>query len=117
MGDPNYLLYEERRSIRMLNAIIFGCLGGLLPDILRIIKSRYKSKIPQYLTRFNFWLGIILLVIIGGLTAWLMGAEGPKEAIAFGFAAPEVISKLAAKSVETVDRGEIPFRLRQWWAN
>lgn len=98
----------------MSHAILCGCIGGLLPDILRIIKTRYKKRLPSYLSTLNFWLGILFLVAIGGLTAWLLEAEKPKEALAYGFAAPELLSRFLAKSIEEIDRGG-PFRLREWW--
>lgn len=97
-----------------------GCVGGLLPDILRIIKNRHDSNVPSYLKRFNFWLGVILLVALGGFAAWLLEATNAKEAVTFGFAAPQVISSLVGGSKGVVDRGAIEpskFGLRIWWAS
>lgn len=97
-----------------------GCFGGLLPDILRFIKNRHNSNLPSYLKRINFWLGVILMVVLGGLAAWLMQATDAKEAVTFGFAAPQVFSSLAAKSKGVVDRGAMEpskFGLRTWWGS
>lgn len=96
--------------------VLAGCIGGLLPDILRIIKNRYKKKPPSYLKSRNFWLGVFLLVALGGLAASLL-AQSPKDALAYGFAAPEIFSRLASKSAEGVDLGDAGFfDLRAWWA-
>jgi hypothetical protein len=99
--------------------ILFGCLGGLLPDVLRLIRSRYDGALPAYLRSGAFWLGLALLAVVGGFTAWLAGATEIQQALAYGFGAPEVISRLAAnpRSAErALPRGAPSFSLRSWWA-
>jgi hypothetical protein len=118
--------------------IALGCVGGLLPDVIRLVKNRGNSAVPDYLKAPMFWIGFILLVAIGGFAAWLLGAQDLKQAVAFGYAAPELLSNLGAepkgagqkKAPEDVDRtrraGDIdrtprtkarrePFNLRRWW--
>ena len=51
--------------------ILIGCAGGLIPDALRIIKNRPDPKVPEYLRSVTFWIGLLLLVILGRLAAWL----------------------------------------------
>ncbi len=107
-----------------LPLFLFGCLGGLLPDVLRIIRNRRKIRLPNYLRKLNFWLGTLLLVGVGGLTAWILSAETAKDALIYGFASPQILSQLAA-SVQTgrVERGmneeagEFSFGLLQWWGS
>lgn len=96
------------------NVILLGCVGGLLPDVIRLIKLRYEEFPPDYLKRPLFWVGVILLVAIGGLAAWAMGAQTPKDALIYGFAAPELFSRLASKAVEEAQMAT--FDLRQWWS-
>lgn len=108
--------------------ITIGCAGGLLPDILRIIKNRHDSELPSYVRMFNFWLGLVALVILGGFAVWVLGATQPREALIIGFTAPEVLSNLAAKNQDSkergavdrgakdADRGSEKFSLRKWWA-
>lgn len=107
-----------------LPLFLLGCLGGLLPDILRLIRNRHKIRIPTYLRKLNFWLGTILLVGVGGLTAWVLSAETAKDALIYGFASPQILSQLAAAArVERVERGvrewenETPFNLLKWWSS
>jgi hypothetical protein len=97
-----------------MSVILLGCLGGLLPDVIRLIKLRYEEFPPEYLKRPLFWIGVALLVAIGGLAAWALGAQTPKEALIYGFAAPELFSRLAAKTVEEAKKPA--FDLRWWWA-
>lgn len=99
-----------------LAIVVLGCVGGLVPDVLRLVKTRYKKRLPAYLRYLNFWVGVVLLIAIGGLAAWLLAAQDPKDALAYGFAAPELLSRLLATSVKEVDRGEAKFNLREWWA-
>jgi hypothetical protein len=111
-------LIEEELKMAPFNLSLFvlGCGAGLLPDALRIIKNRHEPQLPAYLRAANFWLGVVLLAALGGIVTWALGAQSVKEALAYGFAAPEIISRLAAKYVAEVDRGEAAFDLRQWWA-
>lgn len=94
--------------------ILLGCAGGALPDIIRIVKGRYSTELPDYLKSLNFWIGFALLIILGGLAALLGDAKGAKEALAFGFAAPEIISR--ALSGEPGTRGSTVGDITRFWA-
>ena len=98
--------------------ILIGGAGGLIPDILRIIKNRYEPGLPDYLGSFTFWTGLLLLVILGGLAAWLGEAANVKQALAYGFAAPEFISRILSSGGATpvAAKGDVQFSLRQWWS-
>jgi hypothetical protein len=61
----------------------------------------------------NFWIGFGLLLVLGIAAAWLGEAKEIKEALAYGFSAPEIISRLLSKS--TGDRGSISS-IRNWWS-
>ena len=64
----------------VLGLFLLGCLGGAVPDLLRIIKNRYKANLPKYLRSANFWIGLVILIGIGGLTAWILEATTAKDA-------------------------------------
>ncbi len=104
---------------------LLGCAGGLLPDVLRLIKNRYEKLEKVYLQP-SFWLGLALLVGLGGLCAWLGGATDFKAALAFGYGAPEAISKLLSASGTTGTASTLTahglvsplpekFNLLHWW--
>jgi hypothetical protein len=97
--------------------ILVGCAGGLIPDALRIIKNRYEPKVPEYLRSVTFWLGLLLLVIFGGFAAWLGEAANVKQALAYGFAAPEFISRILSggEAASPAAEGEGKLSLREWW--
>ncbi len=112
-----------------LEMVVLGCIGGLLPDLLRLIKARDTGSVPKH---FMFWLAWILLIAIGGFTAWLFDADQAKEAVALGFTAPEVLSKLGAKNEPAVQPADVQrsfsdsqslpsskkttFHPRGWWS-
>lgn len=98
--------------------ILIGCGGGLIPDILRIIKNRYEPKVPEYLGSATFWIGFLFLLILGGLAAWLGEAANVKQALAYGFAAPEFISRILSGGGTTTGAAKVEGKLslRQWWS-
>jgi len=99
-----------------LDFFLLGVFGGALPDIIRIIKGRYEKKFPEYLKYPGFWAGFVLLIALGGLAAWLLGADNVKTALALGFSAPEIFSRLASRSDGPDQDREAPFKLRDWWS-
>jgi len=94
-----------------------GCVGGALPDVIRVVKSRYEIELPKYWKSPNFWIGLIILVILGGLASWLGGAADPKSALAFGYGAPEVISRsLSSNNLVTMGASHLSDVMRRWWS-
>ncbi len=94
-----------------------SCLGGVLPDVLRIIAARYDGP-PKYLSKGFFWLGLVLLVLVAGVTAVLVQPKDTVGALAVGFGAPEIISKLLSRPGDrgAGTGGSIVNDLRSWWA-
>lgn len=108
-----------------LSFFLLGCLGGILPDILRIIRNKDKGTIPDNFKKLGFWLGFVLQIGVGGLTAWILNSTTAKDALIYGYAAPQVLSQLAgALKTERVERkvGDRPaeprpFKLLNWWSS
>ena len=101
---------------------IYGCLGALLPDILRVIRERYQKKLP-YLRYGPFWIGLALLVGLGGLLAYWCNADSIHAALAYGFSGPEIITRLLAAPTRPPSAigGAAPvavprLEIREWWA-
>ena len=108
--------------------VALGALGGVLPDVLRIIKSSRENVAAAYLRRIEFYLGLVGAILVGGLVAWLLQASKPLEAIAYGFSGPAILTKLISKadgqagdsggemigSVAEAKRFSLPL-LRSWW--
>ncbi|MGB7539439.1 MAG: hypothetical protein WBM17_12945 [Anaerolineales bacterium] len=86
-----------------LSFFLVGCLGGLLPDALRLARNRYQTKVLDYLKTVNFWLGLLMLALVGGLTVWVLGLTSAKDALIYGYAAPAVISQLVASITPNAD--------------
>lgn len=93
-----------------------GCSGGLIPDVLRIVKERYKDELPNYLWGLNFWIGLVLLALIGGLAAIIGEASDWKHALALGYAGPELLSRAFAGGAVALSSKRIAPVMRRWWA-
>jgi hypothetical protein len=102
--------------------VLCGAGGGLLPDIIRFIKSRYDDQPIPYLKRWRFWISVALLVPLGALAAWVLEPKNPLQAFAFGYAAPELLSRVFSSEADkrTLDAPELKKNgvspLRTWWA-
>lgn len=63
----------------------------VLPDVLRLIGERYKGA-PHHLKTLFFWYSMVLLVGVAGLATYLLIPSRIVDAVAIGFAAPEILS-------------------------
>jgi len=93
--------------------LLWSALGGITPDLIRLVKAG-DSGAPTYLKSWFFWISFVILALLGMVAAYLMPATSEKQAFAFGFSAPEILSRLAAK--HDVDRVAGDHSLRTWWA-
>jgi len=100
-----------------LEMIGWSCLGGVLPDVLRIIAARHDDT-PAYLKKPFFWISLALLVGVAALAGYLSHPKDVVAALAVGFGAPEIISKLAGKPSDRGGTGKssLGSDLRSWWA-
>jgi hypothetical protein len=97
--------------------VLWGCIGALIPDSIRIVKERFAPTGSPYLKSGKFYFALSLLVALGGLAAFVGEAQQIKTALACGYAAPEFLTKLLSKpNAEQQDRGDRQFELRRWWA-
>jgi hypothetical protein len=80
----------------IVQAVLWGCLGGVMPDVLRLIAARYGSA-PDYLSKWFFWVSLCLLVAVAAFTTYLLAPQRIIDAIAIGFSAPEILSNALGK--------------------
>ena len=80
------------------NFILLGCLGGIIPDIIRLLKLREDGKyfIPDYLTTVFFWIVLILQIGLGALVVYLMDVNDKLQAVVYGYAAPQIFTSVAS---------------------
>jgi len=81
--------------------LLYGLIGGGIPDLLRIINNRYQLSLPAYLKSINFYVGFIFLLILGMVTVQLLEANSITEALSYGYSAPQVISGLLGNMSKT----------------
>jgi hypothetical protein len=92
--------------------IALGAVGGLLPDAIRFAKQRQEG-FPEWFRKIGYWVGLLVLVALGAFAAWLGQATNWQSALAMGFGAPELISRVLG-SEKAQDRGN-GFPVRRWW--
>jgi hypothetical protein len=122
----------ETWQLETWQAVAIGCAGGVIPDLIRIAKSRYDTTFADYLKRPNFWVGLAVLVGLGGLAVLIGGVTTVPQALIYGYAAPELFSRLAAEhgvpptpvgqpeavseSMQQVNPRSEKFNVRRWWS-
>jgi|SRR5215467_3020192 len=82
---------------------VLGCVGGALPDVLRLIAGRY-GDMPSYFRTPYFWISLVMLVALGGGAAYFVAYLSPGTEmatigqsinyLAIGYSAPSVLSRL-----------------------
>jgi len=100
---------------------LLGCIGGLLPDLLRIYRNKNEPDLPAYLKTGGFWLRLAISVVLGGLVVWVLDIRAARDALATGYGAPQLISQIvggatAAKPDPQLGGGVKAERIRNWWA-
>jgi hypothetical protein len=103
-----------------VSLIVLGGVGGLIPDAIRIVRKMHAPATASYLKTPIFYVGLLLLVGLGCLAAWIGGAADPKQALAYGYGAPEFFSRLGGSDqgggLSSGPGGGFQM-LRNWWAN
>ena len=91
--------------------VLWGCLGGVLPDVLRLIGDRYRGA-PAYLRQWFFWFSLALLVGVAALATYLLNPSRIIDAVAIGFSAPEILSNALGSRKPRAIRGQNVGRRR-----
>ncbi len=81
---------------------LYGLIGGLIPDAIRIINNRYNPVLPEYLKSSSFYIGTLLLVVLGGGAAFLLQADSVVDALAMGYSAPQIVSSVLQQKANII---------------
>jgi hypothetical protein len=111
----------EECMVILWDMVLLGCVGGLLPDLIRLAKNRSQQMLKDDIVNPAFWVSIVIQTLLGGFSAILFSAVDIKQAVAYGFGAPEFISLLASKQLKSEEDRSAPNlsfldKLRAWWA-
>lgn len=101
--------------------ILFGCIGGVAVELLRIVKNFQEATDQKSSNVLTCLLSMLILAVIGGLAVFVIGTRVSSvwKALFVGYVAPEVLSRLAATRVQTlIARGAKTgsLTLMEWWA-
>lgn len=79
-------------------AFLFGCIGGALPDVVKLIQS--KTEMPAYLKKPWWYVVFVITVLLGGLVAGVLLEPNTRlDAVAYGFSALEIIRRIGASAL------------------
>jgi hypothetical protein len=111
-------LTHTKATMTLESTLVLGFVGGLLPDLIRLIRDRDNPEWKAFAKTAKFWLSLLALALLGAFIAWLLDAASKKDAVIYGFTAPEVLSKLVGSSAKESDRSVTERRtmtIREWW--
>lgn len=106
---------------------VMGALGGLLPDVLRLLawtKLAPGVRGPLPVRDPAIWLGMVLQVGLGVLAAYALEPATVLQALAMGYAAPEMLTRAFAAFVKSggqaagfaVNQPSAGRRVLGWWS-
>ena len=111
-------LFTKIRQPKVIGEILAGVVLG--PAIVgRFSSASWILAATQHqasILNFVYWLGLLLLVVLGGLAAVVGGAADWKHALGLGYAGPEFLSRaLSGKPISLSSSGPAPV-VRRWWS-
>ncbi len=99
-----------------------GGLGGLVPDVLRLLAARHDG-LPAYLRTRFFWASLVGLAALGAAVAALSHPSTFQAALALGYSAPSIVSTLGATGAaephvefRAARRLSLLAEVRRWWS-
>jgi hypothetical protein len=112
----------------LISLMLWGCGGALIPDLIRIAKTRNDSTLLPFLRSGQFLLSLAAMIVLSVLAVVLLGAESPREALAFGYGAPDLLTSALSSSSTTSSLPPPPdiapkggqarfMNLRDWWSH
>lgn len=83
-----------------MELFILGAVGGAIPEVLRVIAwgrnpDPKKPTIPPWKDA-GFFVSAVLAMGLGVLAVYLLKAITPIQAVAFGYAAPDLLTRAFA---------------------
>ena len=74
---------------------VLAAIGGLLPDLLRIAKSRREAW-NEWTDLSKYIFGTIIQIGLGILMVFIFKPDNNLDALLYGYTAPQILTSLAA---------------------
>jgi len=77
--------------------LIYAGVGGVIPDAIRVLKwarTPMPGRPPNPLADPATYVGLVVQVLLGVLGAYLLAVTTPFQAVAVGYAAPDLLTRL-----------------------
>jgi len=97
-----------------------GALGGVLPDLIKIVRKRFESA-PVYFKSVFYWVNLLILAMLGAGVAIWRKPHDILEAITFGAAALTFLTQALGLSDNAkhlgAEKTDMVTRIRRWWGS
>lgn len=104
----------------VIEAVLLGALGGILPDLIKAIRKRFQ-KMPTYFGSGWYWLNVTFLAIIGALVSAVAHPSTIQEALAYGAGALALVTQALGQNDEqhlgATERVSPVRQIRTWWGS
>jgi hypothetical protein len=82
--------------------ILLGCLGGMIPDVIRLIKlgDTGDYTAPDYLRKGFFYFILLLQILFGALMVYVFKVQDNLQALVYGYAAPQIFTSAASAIIK-----------------
>lgn len=98
--------------------IIAGCIGALVPELIRI----GKGPVDNVFSTSGYWVQLLAQIVVGAIVAYYINPKDVFEAFSLGFTGPQLATRLAAAPTPAAPvsppKGGGPSRFdpRIWWS-
>lgn len=55
-----------------MSIYILAAIGTLIPEALKILERKYNANFPRHISRFNFWISLVIQILLGVFTVHLL---------------------------------------------
>ncbi|CAO3405508.1 hypothetical protein [Azospirillum palustre] len=100
-------------------AAAWGALGGVLPDVIKTVRSRFQKR-PDYLMSWFYWVNLIFLAVAGAGVAVWRDPHDVVEAVSYGAAALAFFTQVFALPDDKhlgADDISLVTRIRRRWGS
>jgi hypothetical protein len=108
-----------------IELLIYAGVGGLIPDAIRVLKwarTPSRNRPPNPLADPATYVGLVIQILLGVFAAYLLAVTTPFQAVAVGYAAPDLLTRLLGniagrqtpKGV-SAQGGGLTERMLEWW--
>ena len=86
-----------------MSIYLLAAIGALIPEALKILEGKYNPNFPRHLSRLNFWISLVMQILLGVFTVYLLKDKVDTNEIfatACGFGGSVILSKILGVAID-----------------